>query len=96
MDNFDFINGCFELCGGFLILLNVISLYRDKEIKGVHWAPTLFFTSWGFWNTLYYSHLDQWLSLTGGLVLVIVNAIWLGQIAYYSGLVGNYVAKELD
>lgn len=74
----DLVNGGFELLGALFILLNVRALIRDKEIRGVHWGPTVFFTSWGFWNLFYYPALDQWLSFTGGLAIVAANVWWLG------------------
>lgn len=80
----DVINGLFEFLGAILILLNVKALIDDKEIKGVHWGPTVFFTSWGFWNLIYYPALDQWLSFAGGVALVLVNTWWLGLVIYYS------------
>ena len=39
---------------------------------------TFFFTGWGIWNTYYYKSLNQNLSWTAGLLLVVINAIWLG------------------
>jgi len=79
----DLINSLFEFCGGLFLAFNVFKLYRDKKVRGVHWLPTLFFTSWGFWNLFYYPHLNQWLSFFGGIFLVTVNAIWLMQMIYY-------------
>jgi hypothetical protein len=79
----DTINGLFEFAGGFMLLRNALQLYRDKQVKGVHWMPTLFFTSWGVWNLYYYPSLDQWFSFAGGVFLVLTNALWLGQIFYY-------------
>jgi hypothetical protein len=73
----DIINGLFELIGGFLLLLNVLEIYKHKEIKGIHWGPTVFFTVWGLWNLHYYPSLDQWFSFAGGLVIVTVNSVWL-------------------
>ena len=80
----DMINGLFELVGGILLILNVMQLYKDKKLNGVHWSPTIFFTSWGIWNLYYYPSLDQWYSFAGGLFIVTVNSIWLFQIYYYS------------
>lgn len=79
----DLINGLFELGGAAFLLLNVRRMYRDKELRGVHWSPAFFFTTWGLWNLFYYPHLDQWWSFAGGLAIVSVNAAWLGQVAYY-------------
>ena len=79
----DIINGSSELFGAVLLLTNVVRLHRDKFVQGVHWTPTAFFTAWGLWNLFYYPHLGQWFSFVGGLAIVVVNAIWLGQFVYY-------------
>lgn len=80
----DLINGALESCGGLFIALSVIQLHREKVVRGVSWMHVGFFSSWGFWNLFYYPHLGQWLSFWGGLLLVTVNVIWLGQIVYYN------------
>lgn len=73
----DLINGLFEFGGGLFLMGNVKKLYQDKQLRGVMWQPTLFFTTWGYWNCFYYPHLNQWLSFTGGLVIVCVNSVWV-------------------
>jgi hypothetical protein len=73
----DLINGAFELGGATVLWLNVRQLWRDRCIAGVHWGPTVFFTLWGLWNLFYYPSLQQWMSFTGGLAIVVVNATWL-------------------
>ncbi len=70
-------NGLFEAVGGGLLYSNVYRLYKDKMLKGVFWAPTAFFTAWGYWNCFYYPHLNQWFSFTGGLLVVSANSIWV-------------------
>jgi len=84
MDTFDLINGSFEFIGSIALLMNVFRLYKDKRIQGMHWASTLYFTSWGIWNIFYYPSLEQWFSFSGGIFLVTVNIIWLGQLSFYS------------
>jgi hypothetical protein len=79
----DFINGCFELSGGWFIWQSVKKLYHDKQVRGVSWKPVTFFSVWGYWNMFYYPHLDQWMSFLGGLGIVTTNTIWAGQILYY-------------
>jgi hypothetical protein len=79
----DLINGCFELIGGILLFGNCWRMHKDKQLKGVSWLPTLFFTSWGFWNLLYYPALNQWFSFAGGCVIVLANTPWLGMTLYY-------------
>ena len=73
----DLVNGLFELLGGFALWDNVKRIRKDKQVRGVNWRVTLFFTSWGFWNLFYYPSLDQWLSFAGGLNIVAANFVWL-------------------
>ena len=79
----DIVNGMFEMSGALFIAINVRQLHKDKQVRGVHWLPTLFFASWGWWNLFYYPHLGQWWSFAGGMAIAIVNAIWLGQMIHY-------------
>ena len=79
----DLINGLFELLGSVMLWKNVSQLYKDKEVKGVHWMATGFFALWGYWNLFYYPHLNQWWSFIGGVSIVIANTIWLLQMLYY-------------
>lgn len=79
----DLINGFFELCGGLLYVINIRRLIRDKEVRGVSWIPTLFFTFWGAWNLYYYPSLNQTLSFIGGIFIFTTNAIWIYLVFYY-------------
>lgn len=79
----DLITGLFEACGGWLVFLNVYQTWKDKQVKGVHIASNIFFTSWGVWNLYYWPHLDQWLAFSGGIPLAVANACWLAQVWYY-------------
>jgi uncharacterized membrane protein YfcA len=82
--NPDLINGLFELGGGILLTLNCLRLYKDKALRGVSPLPTVFFTSWGFWNLYFYPSVNAWYSFYGGLLIVVINCFWLGQIIFYS------------
>lgn len=79
----DVINGSFEAVGGVVIFLNCWKLYHDKEVKGVVWQLTIFFSAWGLWNLYYYPHLDQWLSFVGGLLMTIGNILWIVEVVWY-------------
>ena len=79
----DIVNGMLEFAGAAVLWLNVGALYRDKEIKGVHWAAVAFFSTWGLWNLFYYPHLDQWFSFAGGVALVFVNIVWLCMLGFF-------------
>lgn len=79
----DLINGIFESCGMFFILLSCIKLYKDKKVRGVSWIHAGFFATWGYWNLFYYPHLGQMISFIGGIGVVTMNTIWLFQMFYY-------------
>ena len=84
IDNFDLVNGLFELFGGVFNLINVRRIYIDKSIRGVSILPTAFFSAWGIWNLLYYPHLSQWMSFIGGIGVVGSNLIWVTMAVYYT------------
>jgi len=96
MDTFDLENGVFELGGSFILLLNILKLKKDKYIAGVHWSPTAFFAAWGGWNAIYYPHLGQWFSFSGGVALVLVNVVWLAMLFYYTQKNKKELEDELD
>lgn len=76
MNHLDLGNAFFEGVGMVLTRLNVLQLYRDREIKGVDWRVTAFWSLWGVWNLFYYPALGQWWSAAAGLVLVLGNLAW--------------------
>ena len=79
----DIINAAFETFGGIFICLNIFTLWKDKQVKGVNWGSTIFFTLWGFWNVWYYPFLGQGLSFIGGIFLCGANVVWLLMRLYY-------------
>ena len=79
----DLINVLFEVGSGLLSLMNVYILYKHKELKGISWIPTMFFTMWGCWNLYYYPSLNQTISFIGGIIIFVVNIIWLYLVFYY-------------
>ncbi len=79
----DLINGAFEASGGFFIMNHARILYKDKTVRGVSLVSNLFFLIWGIWNIYYYRHLEQIISLYGGLFLTISGIVWNSMIIYY-------------
>lgn len=83
MEIFDYVNGLFEIGGGISVLLSIVKLYKDKDVKGINWITILFFTSWGVWNLIFYPKLDLPGSFAGAVFLVLMNAIWLFLLIYF-------------
>ena len=79
----DCVHGTFELAGGFFILLHVLRLLRDKEVRGVSAIAVAYMTLWGFWNMYYYPFLAQWFSTFGGAAIALINTAWVVLLFYY-------------
>lgn len=82
----DQINGLFEGSAALFVLRNIRVLYKDKRVCGVSIISTGFFTAWGFWNLFYYPQLNQYWSWVGGIAIVVMNMVWIGQMVYYTYL----------
>lgn len=81
----DLINGGFEAFGFFAVMLSVLKLWRDKQVRGVSLSTIVFFTSWGFWNLYYYPHLGQSLSTVAAACVCVANGSWCALIIKYRG-----------
>lgn len=77
MHHQDVVNAAFECMGAIALTRNVAALMRDKKVRGVSLAPTVFFTAWGFWNLYFYPSLGQWCSFFAGLLPAALNVCWL-------------------
>lgn len=82
--NLDFINAAFELGGAAAALENVRTTYIAKKVVGVSKLSTFWFSSWGYFNLIYYKNLGQTLSYYAAAVIATVNLFWLFQMWYYN------------
>lgn len=77
MITLDAINGSFELIGAIIQFINVRQIIKDKAVKGVHWLPVLFFSTWGYFNLIYYPNLNQWFSFGGSIMMTLATTMWV-------------------
>lgn len=80
----DQLNAAFETCGAFFTWANAYRLFKDKEIKGIYWPTTIFFTLWGCFNLWFYPTINQMWSFYAGIILVSGNILWILQLAFYN------------
>lgn len=73
----DIVNSGFEFFAIVFIAKNCLSLYKDKKVSGVSIFSILFFTTWSFWNIIYYFILNQNYSFFCSVFVFIFNLIWL-------------------
>ena len=81
----DRVNAAFEVVGAVSVWANFAAILKDKGYAGTRIPMMAFFTSWGFWNLYFYSHLLQWaslgasLGLTSGNVAVVAAMVYFGR-----------------
>ncbi len=73
----DIVNAVSELGGALTLLLNVRRLLRDRKVAGVSLLPTVWFTAWGLFNTIFYWQLGLFFSWSAGVAVVLVNTTWI-------------------
>lgn len=78
----DIINGCFEGVGAWFTWANFRAYRKARELRGVYWPATAFFTSWGVWNLVYYPTIGQPVSFVGGVALTCGNIAWLALVLW--------------
>lgn len=79
----DLLNAIFEVAGSVAVWMNCLSIIKDKGYAGTRLPMMFFFTSWGFWNLYYYSHLMQWFSLYASLLLTTGNCAVVATMIYF-------------
>ena len=79
----DHVNAVFEVVGSVAVWLNFWAILKDKGYAGTRIPMMAFFTSWGFWNLFYYSHLLQWASLGASLLLTAGNCAVVSAMVYF-------------
>ena len=79
----DLINAFFPFVGSLFVALNIHKLYKDKEVKGIHWFSPLFFYTGHAWGIYFFYSLGQWNSFVGGSVLLFSSMIWYSLMLYY-------------
>lgn len=73
----DVINGIWELVGAIFIIPSIMNIIKTKVSNGITWHTQTFFLSWGLWNVFFYPYNGFTYSFIGGLVLAVVNIVWL-------------------
>jgi hypothetical protein len=81
MNTYDLINGSFELVGAYFTWRNAYQLYVDRDIKGVYWPTTAFFSIWGIFNLFFYAAIFLPFSWYAAMVLTTGNLAWVTQAA---------------
>jgi len=80
----DAFNSLFEFFGTFFILKSVLRLHRDKMVRGIAWEQVAFWTFWGYCNIYYYWAMESTLSWWAGMLVTLVNTVYVSMLLYYT------------
>lgn len=75
--NFDVINSITEVICSILMWGNVVTVYKDKRVNGIHWLTAIVFFLEYCWNVAYYIGLHQSYSIWAGVNIVVSNLVWI-------------------
>ncbi len=81
--NPDLINALFPLVGSAFILLNIRTLLKDKDVKGIHWISPLFFYCGQIWNCYFMWSLGQMFSFFAVGFMTALNLVWYSLMVFY-------------
>jgi hypothetical protein len=79
----DIVNGTWEIAASMLVFNHCRVALRDKAVAGVSILSVGLFACWGLWKLFYYPHLNQPISLAGGVVLMSANVVWVSLLLHY-------------
>lgn len=92
--NNDLIMAAFQVGSCLFLLLSVLTIFQDRELKGVSVWMIGYFTVWtiyGIWN---WYRLDQFWSYTTSIAMSILYVIWLS-LAIYVKIINKPKALSL-
>ncbi len=81
--NHDAIYASFTTVAALLVWAHIVKLARDKQVKGVHWAPVLFTWTWCCYGLVFYVAMELWWCSLANLVMFVSYTVWFTMIARY-------------
>ena len=82
----DAVKGILELVGASAVLVNVIRIIKDKELKGVSFYYILFSVVANGYAMYFYYILKKWYAIRGVTIYTILVTLWMMLVLGYKGL----------
>ena len=73
----DAITSLFQIGAIVFLIINILQLNKDKELKGINIWMIIYFTVWSYWSIYMYVELDQFLSALMSIGIAVAYTIWL-------------------
>lgn len=94
----DMMMGLIQVTSAGFLGVSVLQLFRKKYVSGVSAVTVSFWVAWGLWDLYYFPSLHQWWAFGGGVVVTMMNALYVSLILLYNyrekcRVHGNAIAK---
>ncbi len=75
---YDQINSVFIFVAGVFYALNLITLIKDKDVKGISKLSIIFFSVWNLWTLFFFFQTSEfWWTIAAYVIVAILNVIYL-------------------
>ncbi len=81
----DWINAFIISIGTWLAAVNVVVLYKSKNVRGVYWKAWIFYSSCAAWDIYYYRSVSHPVSTLVSVLFAVLTTAWLVMAFKYRG-----------
>jgi|TARA_Y100000004_G_scaffold116974_1_gene131545 uncharacterized membrane protein YfcA len=75
---YDQINSVFIFVASVFYALNLITLIKDKDVKGISKLSIIFFSVWNLWTLFFFVQTSEfWWTIAAYVIVAILNVIYL-------------------
>lgn len=82
----DQINSFFISVASIFYFLNLLKLYKDKDVKGISILSIIFFSTWNFWTLYFFWDTEYSLTKNAYIAVAASNILYLSLLFYYKVL----------
>jgi uncharacterized membrane protein YfcA len=75
---YDQINSVFIFVASVFYALNLITLIKDKDVKGISKLSIIFFSVWNLWTLFFFVQTSEfWWTIAAYVIVAVLNVIYL-------------------
>tara|TARA_Y100000401_G_scaffold14002_1_gene9525 strand:+ start:140 stop:406 length:267 start_codon:yes stop_codon:yes gene_type:complete len=82
---YDKINSAFIFVASIFYFLNLITLIKDKDVKGISKLSILFFSIWNIWTLFFFIQVSEfWWTIAAYVMVTLLNLVYIILMFKYS------------
>tara|TARA_Y100000356_G_C11247594_1_gene284937 strand:- start:768 stop:1034 length:267 start_codon:yes stop_codon:yes gene_type:complete len=82
---YDKINSAFIFVASIFYFLNLITLIKDKDVKGISKLSILFFSIWNIWTLFFFIQVSEfWWTIAAYVMVTLLNLVYIFLMFKYS------------